>query len=278
MAKAAELARQNSPLLSRSVRESGMWLFGALAVIMLLALLSYSPADPGFSNTGTGSGKLDNLIGAAGAWFADFAFYLFRLPAYLFPGMALLLGWHLCINRSTGEPLDRPELTLRSTGFLIALLTSCGLATLHFGHPDLRETAGGALGQLVGYNLESGLGLLGATLLLLSAWLAAISLCTGVSWLSIMDWVGHQVLEVIDQVRVGGPVPRAARCPAQSAPAAGSGARAAEDRAAARAAPQAAYQGGAGSTRAECPGRERTPGADVRARPAGQPAAPVVTG
>jgi S-DNA-T family DNA segregation ATPase FtsK/SpoIIIE len=176
------------------MRESAMWVFGALAIIMMLALLSYSPLDPGYSNTGTGAGKLHNVIGAAGAWFADFAFYLFGIPAYLFPVMAVFVGWLLCVARESVEPVAKSELVLRASGFLVAMLTSCGLATLHFAHPELRETAGGVLGQTVGYGLEAGLGLLGATLLLLSLWLAAISLFTGISWLSAMDWLGGQVL------------------------------------------------------------------------------------
>lgn len=204
MAKAAQLGRRGSvspSTVNRSVRESGMWVFGALAIIMLLALLSYSPSDPGFSNTGSGAGKLHNLIGGAGAWFADFGFYLFGMPAFLFPAMALLLGWILCMARTSSEPIDRSIFAARITGFLIALFTSCGLATLHFAHPDLRETAGGVLGQLVGRGLESGLGLLGATLLLLALWLGAISLFTGMSWLSAMDWVGKQVLSGVEFCR-----------------------------------------------------------------------------
>ena len=203
MAKAAQLGRRGSvtpSTVNRSVRESGMWVFGALAIIMLLALLSYSPKDPGFSHTGSG-GKLHNLIGGAGAWFADFGFYLFGMPAFLFPAMALLLGWILCMARSSAEPIDRSIFTARISGFLIALLTSCGLATLHFAHPDLRESAGGVLGQLVGQGLETALGLLGATLLLLALWLGAISLFTGMSWLSAMDWVGRQVLAGVEYVR-----------------------------------------------------------------------------
>ena len=184
------------------MRESAMWIFGALAIIMLLALFSYSPADPGFSHTGTGSGKLQNLIGAAGAWYADFSFYLFGTPAYLFPLMALFVGWFLCLNRAAIEAIEKHVVILRSVGFVIALATSCGLATLHFVHPELRETAGGVLGQLVGYGLESALGLLGATLLLLSLWLAAISLFTGMSWLSAMDWIGQQVFAGIEYLRV----------------------------------------------------------------------------
>ena len=175
MAKTAQLRRRGSAaadesasLVVRSMRESAMWVFGALAIIMLLALLSYSPQDPGFSHTGAGVGKLQNTIGATGAWFADFAFYLFGTPAFLFPPMALFTGWAVCAARDDVHPSSRSELLMRTGGFVVVVLTSCGLATLHFAAGELRESAGGVLGQLVGLGLESALGLLGATLLLLA--------------------------------------------------------------------------------------------------------------
>ncbi|MBM4222072.1 MAG: cell division protein FtsK, partial [Gammaproteobacteria bacterium] len=43
--------------------------------------------------------------------------------------------------------------------------------------------------------------MLGATLLLLSVWLAAISLFTGLSWLAVMDAVGRTVLDGFDRGR-----------------------------------------------------------------------------
>ncbi len=176
-------------------------MFGAVAIILLLALLSYHPDDPGFSHTGSGSSRLHNQIGAAGAWFADLSFYLTGIPAYLFPLMVMVVGWMLFSARFSNAPLDKTVLATRIGGFLLALVTSCGLATLHFYHPELRESAGGILGQLVGNGLESVLGLLGATLLMLALWLAAISLFTGISWLDVMDWLGRQVLAAIAWVR-----------------------------------------------------------------------------
>jgi len=166
---------------------------------MLLALLTYHPDDPGFSHTGSGS-VLHNQIGTAGAWFADLAFYICGMPAYLFPAMMMVAGWMLFSARLSNEPLNRAVMLSRTGGFLLALVTSCGLATLHFHNPALRESAGGVLGQLVGMGLESALGLLGATLLMLALWLAAISLFTGVSWLNIMDWIGRQMMVAIDSV------------------------------------------------------------------------------
>ena len=56
----------------------------ALCLIMMVALLSYSPADPGWSKTATNQQVL-NAIGPAGALFADILFNLFGAMAYLFP-------------------------------------------------------------------------------------------------------------------------------------------------------------------------------------------------
>jgi S-DNA-T family DNA segregation ATPase FtsK/SpoIIIE len=74
------------------------------------------------------------------------------------------------------------------------LVTSCGLATLHFSTALLRETAGGVIGQLVGDGTAYVLSPLGATVFLLVLWLAAVSLATGISWLAVMDRVGRGVL------------------------------------------------------------------------------------
>ena len=190
----------SSAIIVRSVRESALWVLGALALIMLLALLTYDQRDPGFSNTGEG-GELHNQIGSVGAWFADIAYYLCGMPAYLFPAMIMLAGWLVFSARGSGEPLDRSLLLTRFGGFALALVTSCGLATLHFNTPELRESAGGVLGELVGYGLEESLGMIGATLLLLSLWLAAISLFAGVSWLAVMDTIGKRILDTSEGLR-----------------------------------------------------------------------------
>ncbi|MEQ9005608.1 MAG: DNA translocase FtsK 4TM domain-containing protein, partial [Pseudomonadales bacterium] len=58
------------------VREIGLIGLVALALFTLLAMLSYSPVDPGFSVTG-GRADVDNLVGPSGAWFADVMLYLF---------------------------------------------------------------------------------------------------------------------------------------------------------------------------------------------------------
>ena len=201
MAKATESKPQLLGLsVGRAAREGVLWIGFALALILLWALASYDPADPGFSSTGAGRG-ISNAAGPAGAWISSFLYVLFGHPAYLFPVLLAGAGWLALKSRaSSGMPAGR-VLGLRIGGFLVMLATSCGLATLHFSGNGLPETAGGIVGQLAGFGLQSMLSFLGATLLLLALWLAGVSLFTGVSWLAVMDRVGRITLAAIAWVQ-----------------------------------------------------------------------------
>ena len=179
----------------RGLRESVLWISAGLAIILFLALLTYDPTDPAFSAVGD-SQTVRNRMGPAGALFADVAYLLFGRPAYLFPGLVLLAGVLLYRARRRNVAVTRPMAMLRAGGFVMLLATSCGLATLHFVTPDMRATAGGIVGQLVGGGLAQVLGHLGATVLLLVLWLTAVSVATGVSWLAAMDVTGRGVLEL----------------------------------------------------------------------------------
>ena len=182
----------------RGLRESAFWLLAGVGVILLLALLSYSPGDPAFSVAG-GSDTIANRMGPAGAWFADVAFVLFGVSAYLFPILVVIAGVFLF----RGEELPERAATIwRAIGFVSTIASSSGLATLHFATPGMRETAGGILGQLVGHGLAYGLSLLGATVLLLVIWLAAVSLATGVSWVAVMDSTGRAVYLSLAELHV----------------------------------------------------------------------------
>ncbi|MEE8543678.1 MAG: DNA translocase FtsK 4TM domain-containing protein, partial [Gammaproteobacteria bacterium] len=185
----------------RGLRESALWLCAGIAVIFFLALASYHATDPAFSVSGD-SQMVQNRMGPAGAWFADTAYLLFGRPAYLFPALVLLAGVLVYRGRNVYGRASRAALLWRGAGFILTLATSCGLATLHFFTPDLRETAGGIVGQLVGTGMEQILGLLGATVLLLVIWLAAVSLATGVSWLAVMDKTGRGVLAAIGAIEM----------------------------------------------------------------------------
>jgi len=71
-----------SAAVARSLREGTLWVLAALALILLLALMSYHPDDPTFADTGA-PGPVGNWIGPVGAWLAGFFLFLFGRPAAL---------------------------------------------------------------------------------------------------------------------------------------------------------------------------------------------------
>ena len=181
----------------RSLREGALWVFGALALIVLAALMTYDRNDPSFATTGE-PGPIANVIGPLGAHLAGLLVLLFGAPAFLFPVMIGFAGWLLYADRSKEDSQSRATLAFRGAGFLLTLATSCGLASLHFIIRSYPDTAGGVLGSLVGQGLESGLSFLGATLLLLALWLAGVSLFIGHSWIHVMDFTGRATLQAFE--------------------------------------------------------------------------------
>jgi len=186
--------------VSRSLREGTLWVLGALALLLLLALLSYHPHDGGFSDTGE-PGPVGNWIGPVGAWLAQFFLFLFGRPAYLFPVMLAYAGWLVHKDQSLPDARSRINTLLRALGFVLTLVTSCGLASLHWSGLGLPNSAGGVLGELAGKGSAHGLSFLGATLLLLGLWLAGVALFIGLSWFEVMDRLGAAVLKAIEWIR-----------------------------------------------------------------------------
>ncbi|HLJ36795.1 MAG TPA: DNA translocase FtsK 4TM domain-containing protein [Steroidobacteraceae bacterium] len=192
MAETSVQARNGARLsaaVSRALRESAVISLGIVALTVFMALVSYSPDDPGFSYTG-GMAPVHNRIGMVGAWLADVLFFLFGWPAFLLPVVLTAAAWGLQ-RRVRAESPSRMNSAVRIAGFVLLLAASCGLTTLHWQPGILRQTAGGVLGGLVGRGLATGLDFLGATLVLLAGWLAGISLAFGVSWLTVMDRLGR---------------------------------------------------------------------------------------
>ena len=175
-------------------------MLGALALLLLLALVSYHPHDPGFSDTGE-PGPVGNWIGPVGAWLAGFFLFLFGRPAYLFPVMLAYAGWLVHKDQALPDTRSRINTLLRALGFVLTLVTSCGLASLHWSGAGLPNSAGGVLGELAGRGSAHGLSFLGATLLLLGLWLAGVALFLGVSWFEMMDKLGGWVLKAIEWVQ-----------------------------------------------------------------------------
>ncbi|MEJ0084298.1 MAG: DNA translocase FtsK 4TM domain-containing protein [Pseudomonadota bacterium] len=187
--------------VSRGLRESAVLAIGAVALVMLFALLSYHREDAAFMSTGSGGHAVGNSIGPFGAWLSDILFFLFGKPAYLFPIMLGVACFVMFRHREEEEGRTRANTLVRIGGFTLMLFASCGLATLHWSPGFLRETAGGVVGQFIGGGLASNLNFLGATLFMLTAWMAGVSLAFGVSWLTIIDKLGAGIWNAIAWIK-----------------------------------------------------------------------------
>jgi len=188
-----------SEKVKRSIRESALWVLGALAFILCLALITYHVDDPGIVQINNNQ-EIHNAIGRVGAFAADLLFNLFGVSAYLFVAMIFYYGWLLYLNTRNTEQTANADLFLKICGFILLLISSSALATLHFSPEGFNETAGGIIGQLVGNSLASVMKLLGASTLLFFVWLASISLFMSISWLKVMDEVGKFTLMIWHQL------------------------------------------------------------------------------
>src|SRR6202011_3280444 len=189
-----------SAAVERALSEGALWFLGAIALLLVLALLSYHKDDASFWNTGDGA-SVNNWIGPVGAWLAGFFFSLFGRPAYLFPMMLAYAGWLVHKEQTLPDARSRINTILRAAGFGVTLLTSCGLANLHWDGTAFPSSAGGVVGELVGDHSKEALQFLGATLLLLALWLSGVALFLGVSWFDVMDKLGAWALAAIEWAR-----------------------------------------------------------------------------
>ncbi len=179
------------------LREGALFIFGAIAIYMLISLVSYHPTDPGWSYS-TQTEQISNAGGLVGAWFASLFLFYFGYLAYLFPVMVAYASWLLYRGYHHNFSLNIRLLLLRTSGFLLTVITGAGLATLHFSlsSGQLPANPGGILGEITSKLLVAPFSFIGATLFLLALFLTGISLFTGLSWLSLIDGVGRITLSL----------------------------------------------------------------------------------
>ena len=185
---------------SRLWRDLSLIAIAPLLLYLLASLVSHSPQDPGWSQSGSVVAPVHNIGGLAGAWLADVLLQLFGYSAFMLP---VVLGWvaWLALFPQEGEGGEAdlgPALRLIGTvGFLIALT---GLLHLRLFGGDVGR-AGGILGKLVGQSLLAGIGPLGSSLFLVVLLLVSVTLATGLSWLQLMDRIGVWVLKLFDRAQ-----------------------------------------------------------------------------
>ena len=183
-------------LLARVVREGLLIGYSLVALFLLIALLSYSPSDPSWTNGGGADADVANAVGTSGAWISDVLLQVLGLLSYTLP-LFLLCKVALALRVSAEEQsraIVWPLVALKFAGFGLLLLSACGLASLHIKVAGALPSAGGILGTLVLDLTVPVLANLGATLLLIALFLFGLTVTVDISWLGVIDRLGEWTL------------------------------------------------------------------------------------
>jgi len=192
--------QKSGEIIQRLSREGLLIGLVVLVIYFVISLASYSPTDPGWSKTGSGTEVL-NLAGRSGAWVADIFYNLFGRLSFLIP---LIIGYLAAVqfrDRNKAFEVDWLVLGLRVIGFLLVISAGCGLAALQFYdlHSLLPANTGGMLGEVIAKSTDNAFSDIGSTIILLAIFLFGMTIFTDLSWFKLMDSLGHHAMIAYQQ-------------------------------------------------------------------------------
>ncbi len=174
-----------TPTENKRLNELIGFLCITLAILIGLALISYSPRDAAFNVSGVSADDhpAKNWIGPVGAYTSDMLFQVFGFAAFLLPVALGILGYRWCRSRA----IDSQIATV--AGYVLLLLSLPSLLALTHV-PDVRGAvpAGGVLGVLVSHGLRSGFNFGGALLVAFALLVVSLFLTTSFSFSGAHAW------------------------------------------------------------------------------------------
>ena len=191
---APKLQTPESTRVSKLLREAGWIGLLAVAIYLGLILATHSAKDAGYFFSGVGAAAV-NKGGVMGAWLSDFFLGLFGLSAWWLVVLAAYGVLRLFRRVETWGIFDRRNLAIAMIGFLMLLLASSTLEAmrLHSMQVVLPNGPGGVIGGLAAVGIETGLGFVGGTVLLLGLCAGALSVFSGLSWIRLAERIGAGV-------------------------------------------------------------------------------------
>jgi len=183
---------------SQRLVEVGLIACLGIATFLLLALLSFDPADPSWSQTGYQT-DIRNIAGPVGAETADILFCIFGWLSYLVPPFIGFSGYLLFRRFRDLLSIDYFVLGLRLLGLLLTVVSACAISSINF-NDIFMYSSGGVVGDVTVALLMPQLHFAGSSLLLLCVFCIGLTLMTGISWLTVADGLGELVVNTVRAV------------------------------------------------------------------------------
>ncbi|HEU5393491.1 MAG TPA: DNA translocase FtsK 4TM domain-containing protein [Candidatus Methylomirabilis sp.] len=197
---ASTTASLTTLLAHRKAREAVGVLLTAVALLTLVSLASYDPADPSFLHSGIPGGPIRNGAGWLGAYLAGALFGLAGAVALLVPAGLLWLGVRAFV---TPRPVRFP--LLPGTGATLGILSLTLLLALLQQEASWRGLKGEPLGGILGGELlrflQPVLGRLGLALAAATALALAAILCSRLSLLALPLTLADAAGRALQQAR-----------------------------------------------------------------------------
>jgi len=166
----------------------------------LVALITYNPNDLGFNSTGTNE-NINNFIGVIGSYFSSLVITFIGISSYFIPLLFFILGLILIASEKSIKSY-RELIILRTVSFIMILITTCVITSVHLSIPWMPEGAGGILGLAIASFLLNNFSIIGTTLLMLSIWFCFLPIFIGFSWITVIEAIGRSVIKLFSLIIV----------------------------------------------------------------------------
>ena len=193
----------NDSRITRLLAEGALIGSVALCLIMVVALLTYSSQDPGWSTTGQ-SDEVANAVGPAGALFADIFYSWFGVMAYLFPVLLAFRALQILRTRFLQKalPFDMLTFNLRIVGFILVMIAATSLASIQFelSNSGYDHGYGGILGVQISTSILQIFSFTGSTVILLALLLFGLTVFADISWIAVIDRSGLVTINFFERL------------------------------------------------------------------------------
>ena len=206
MSKGRQKSQKTSALVSKlnevvPIREMGLIVALGFSLFLTLSLVTYHYTDPGWFYASS-KVAVQNSAGAAGAVLADIFLYCVGYLAFLLPFLlvySIVFVYRKRHSEYMQSPLGIAHLSIKIVGFWLSFSSLAALVNMvvpvikgHLPSPY----SGGVLGALLSKVLVVRFNVFGSILILLSLFCIGVTVCTGKSWVEIVDNLGSRLMRL----------------------------------------------------------------------------------